>query len=276
MQIRQLLSKGTRELSQAGLSSARLDTLLLLSHVTAQDRTHVLAHPEQQLSERQTEKYLELLRQRAQHRPLAQLLQTCEFYGLQFKISRHVLTPRPESELIVELAAQLAPAGGRVIDVGTGSGALAIALAHSRPDLQISASDVSTAALKVARANAQHHETKVEFIESDLWDQVSGQFDLVLANLPYVAAPNALNRAARHEPAVSLFGGGADGLELYRQFFAALPAHLNRGGLVICESDPWQQAELASLATAAGLSLLSQDYFISCFKAAEELRPASR
>lgn len=269
------LEIGQRELSRAGIVSARLDSLILLEYVMGKDRAWLLAHPEAEVAPKWVKPLSALLAQRKRQVPLAQLIKQQAFYGLGFEVNADVLAPRPESEPIVEQAALLAPHRGRLLDVGTGSGALAIAIAKHRPDLEIVATEISDAALRVARRNRRRHRVSVAFRQSDLFSHISGKFHLVVANLPYIAQPSSLTTGAQHEPKAALIGGGSDGLDTYRQFFRQLPAYLLPGAYVICESDPWQQADLAQLAAATGLRVGRQDYFISCFQATGAPLPAS-
>lgn len=271
MTVATWLKQAGRQLTAAGITSARLDSLVLLEYVSGRPRSYWLARPESQLPSALTKALASLLTQRATGQPIPQLTGRQEFYGLNFEITTDVLSPRPESEQIAELAIALAPHRGRLLDVGTGSGALAIAIATHRPDLEITASEVSSAALGVARRNAATHRVQINFIESDLLHQVRGKFHLIVTNLPYVAQPSSLTPGAKHEPMVALIGGGSDGLDLYRGFFQQLPRYLMPGAWVICESDPWQQPALNRIAQAVGLTLKQQDYFVSTFQPTEAI-----
>ncbi len=265
MTIGQTLKKAEEGLQRAEISTAMLDAQVLLEFVTNQNRSHLLAHPGEEISASQLQKFNKLIAKRAEHVPIAHLTGQKEFYGLNFKVSDQVLSPRPESEKIVELAIKFAPEGGHLLDIGTGSGALAIAIMKSRTDLITTGTDVSTEAVAIARQNAKNHQVKIKFQISDLFDQVSGRFDTIVANLPYVPSLDDLNADAKHEPKVALLGG-KQGLDLYKCFFAQVPSHLQPRGYVIIESDPWQQSDLNDLAKKAGLTLIKQGYFISCFQ----------
>ena len=259
------LRMAEKELVTHRLASARLDAQIILGHVTGKDRSWLLANNEAVLTPPQLEQLSSALKKRCRQIPIAQIVGRTEFYGMSLEVNSDVLAPRPESERIIELAIGLAPQGGRVLDVGTGSGALAIALSKQRPDLEIVGSEISAAALAIARRNSARHGLTISFVESNLLAAVSGSYDLMTANLPYVAQASSLTPGARHEPQLALMGGGADGLDIYRRFFAQLPGRLKPGGSLICESDPWQQSELAILANEAGLKTTGQDYFISVF-----------
>ena len=171
------------------------------------------------------------------------------------EVTPDVLTPRVETEQMVEWAVKYAPQGGRLLDVGTGSGAIAIAIAVHRPDLHITATDLSTKELAVARRNAKRHGVTITFVESDLWsafDQAA-QFDVVVTNLPYLQDDADLMPEVKREPAVALFGG-PDGLGLYRRFLTGLPNHLKPGGYLFTECDPWQHADLITEAQKSSLA----------------------
>jgi release factor glutamine methyltransferase len=169
---------------------------------------------------------------------------------------------------MVEYAIRYAPKGSRLIDVGTGSGALAIAIKTHRPDLEVWATDVTDAALSVTSQNTKAHNVTVKFMKSDLFDQVNGRFETVVTNLPYLRndARSELMPEVQKEPAVALFGG-TDGLDLYRHFLQQLPAHLTPGGLLFTECDPWQHEDLMKLAAQAGLRPIEKNnYFILGFQ----------
>ncbi len=201
----------------------------------------------------------ELLARRLTREPLAYITGTRGFYGREFRVDPGVLIPRPETELLVELAlAAVAGRGAgqpRIADIGTGSGVLAITLALEAPDADLEASDISAAALRVARRNAAQHgvEARVRFVQGDLGRPLSGVFDVVLANLPYVR-PETLARAApelRREPELALHGG-SDGLAVIRRLLGQLPRLLMaRGGIALLEVDPVTAAPTRVLARAA-------------------------
>lgn len=267
MTIESALRQGIIQLDSAGIPSNRLDSELLLAHVLRCSREQILTHPEQEISPKQVSEYQTLVDKRAAHTPLVHLTESREFYGLDFTITPDVLTPRVETEQMVEYAIKYAPQNSRLIDIGTGSGAIAVAIASRRPDLAVSATEVSSAALEVAAANAKRHQVDVELIESDLWDKVEGKFSTIVTNLPYLRddAISELMPEVTREPAVALFGGD-DGLDLYRRFLAGISDHLEPGGYLFTECDPWQQEQLKAEAAKYGLSSIEQGYFITGFQ----------
>jgi release factor glutamine methyltransferase len=257
---------GQNKLRAADIESFHIDTSLLLEKVTTKPRSWLFAHLEEPLTDEQAHRFTELVGQRAQRTPLVHLTNSREFYGLELYINENVLTPRVETEKMVEYATHYAPKNSRLIDVGTGSGALAIAIKKQRADLEIWATDVTDEALAVARKNAATHQVTVEFIKSNLLDHINGSFETVVTNLPYLRKDADLMPEVTKEPAVALFGG-SDGLELYRRFLQQLPAHLAPGGYLFTECDPWQHEALMKLARAADLTPIEQrDYFILGFQ----------
>jgi release factor glutamine methyltransferase len=267
MTIRAALSHALRRLEDAHITGAHLDTQLIMAYVVGRDRSWLLAHDDTELDEPQLELFDSLVNRRLNHEPVVHLTGTREFYGLDLEITPDVLTPRIETEQLVEWAIKHAPPNSHLIDIGTGSGAIAIAIARHRPDLHITATDISERELAVARRNATKHAVKIEFITSDLWANVSGQFESVVTNLPYLADNADLMPEVRREPAVALFGG-PDGLDLYRRFLTGLPKHLAPSGYLFTECDPWQHDDLIATAAKHNLSPIEQGYFILGFQLA--------
>jgi len=265
MTLETWLKKAVKELGAADIGSARLDTQLLAAHVLNHPREWILAHPEYELAKAEGEKLDELLARRVAHHPVAHLVGHREFFGLDFEITPDVLTPRPESEPMITWAIQYAPKDGRLIDMGTGSGAIAIAIAKARPDLHVTGTDITTEALEVAHRNAQRHHAKLELVKSNLWDKIPGRYHTVVTNLPYLRDDEQLLAEVKREPAIALFGG-PDGLDLYRQLLTDLPKHLEPGGYFFCESDPWQHNQLTQDAASQGLQKLEEDYFLLGFQ----------
>jgi release factor glutamine methyltransferase len=242
----------------AALGVARLDAQLLLLHVLqrpAGDRAWLIAHDEDALADDAAARFAELGARRAAGEPLAYLVGHKEFFGLPLQVDARVLVPRPDTETLVEWALEVlrdrtAP---RVIDLGTGSGAIALAIRQARPDARVEAVDRSAAALEVARANAQRLGLAVEFRQADWLDGAAGGYDLVVSNPPYVAAGDPHLPELRHEPAAALVAG-ADGLDDLRRLAAAAPAHLAPGGWLLLEHGWDQAATVRALLAAAGLA----------------------
>jgi release factor glutamine methyltransferase len=201
-------------LAEAGCESPRLDAELLLAEVLGTTRTALYLTPPRTLEPAVSERFEELIARRAEREPVAYILGRKPFRRLEVPVDRRVLIPRPETELLVEVGLEL-PTGARVADVGTGSGAVALALADERPDLVLTGIDASAGALVLARDSARRLSLAVSFLAGDLL--VGGPYDAVLANLPYVRDDEELPpEVARYEPAQALFAG-PDGLELIRR-----------------------------------------------------------
>jgi release factor glutamine methyltransferase len=237
---------GAGVLALAGVSDTpRLDAELLLSCALGVDRARLVIDRDEPVGGSEGERFWQLVDRRAASEPVAYILGRRAFRRLELEVDRRVLIPRPETELLVEVGLTLPP-GSSVVDVGTGSGAVALALKDERPDLRVLGVDVSAGAVSVARANASRLGLDVRMFVGDLLSGV-GRVDAVLANLPYVQDDADLPPdVARFEPAGALFGG-PDGLELVRRLVAEA-----RSPLLALEIGPEQAAEVAALVTAAG------------------------
>lgn len=241
---------------------ARLEAELLLAHALGVTRARLLARPERAADAIQASSYTQHVARRLAGEPMAYILGEREFYGLSFQITPAVLIPRPETELLVEMALErIEPAApARVLDVGTGSGCIAVSIAHLRPQAQLVATDISAPALALAEANARRHATaNVEFRLGDGYVPVAGaQFDVIVANPPYVAAGDAHLELGdlRYEPRHAL-ASGPDGLGLMRRLVAEAPRHLRAGGWLLVEHGHDQGEPVRELLEAAGLRDLS-------------------
>jgi release factor glutamine methyltransferase len=211
--------RGTAALAEAGCDTPRLDAELLLASVLCVDRSRLVVDGRSELDPATGRRFDELVARRAAREPVAYIVGRREFRRISLHVDRRVLIPRPETELLVEAALALPP-GARVVDVGTGSGAVALALKDERPDLVVVGTDVSVDAVAVARANAARLGLDVWFLAADLLD--GSRQDAVLANLPYVAQDVELQpEIARYEPGGALYAG-ADGLDVIRRLIASL------------------------------------------------------
>ena len=237
--------------------SARIEVQCLLQNVLQVNRAWLLSHPEYLLSDAQHVRYKTLFERRLSGEPIAYLIGEREFYGLTFKVTPATLIPRPETELLVELALQRIPQNGAccVLDLGTGSGAIALSIAHARPDAEVVAADASVAALEVAQFNAQHLGlNNVRFLHSDWFAAIQGaHFDLIVSNPPYVADGDThlMQGDLRFEPRSAL-ASGADGLDDIRQIILQAKAHLNPDGWLLLEHGHDQAAQVRALLQQAG------------------------
>jgi release factor glutamine methyltransferase len=243
----------------ASSETARRDAELLLMHVTGLSRAEMMTHPERELTERQQEHYQAALARRARQEPVQHIVGTQEFYGRAFIVNRLVLIPRPETEHLVEAALAIRPAPRRVLDVGTGSGILAITLALEMADAAVTATDISSAALAVAQQNARVLDAdRVRFVESDLLKEIAGErFDCIVSNPPYVATGEVLEPQVReYEPAMALYGG-EDGLAVYRRLIPGAFEHLEEGGHLLLEIGHGQRDALRRLLAGDGFEEIS-------------------
>jgi release factor glutamine methyltransferase len=255
--IQTLLETGARELQRAGVPSPELDARLLLEHVLGISREQAVAHADAEAAPDRVARYRTLLRRRVAREPLPYILGHWHFYGRILRVSPAVLIPRPETELVVEAALALPAAKAAVLDVGTGSGCIAVSVALERPEWRVIAVDSSPAALEVARGNAHRLGAAIETREAAFPSGVAdlaGQIDLIVANPPYVSAAdaNTLPPEVRlYEPAEALFAA-EDGRALLRALAEAGPALLRPGGWLITEVGAGQAAAIASLLERTG------------------------
>ncbi|MFC5460135.1 peptide chain release factor N(5)-glutamine methyltransferase [Massilia niabensis] len=242
---------------QAGLPLEPLENRILLCHVLGLTRVGLITGSERSLTAEEAERLSALVERRLNGEPIAYIVGTREFFGLPFQVGPAVLIPRPDTELIVELALErltsLTPPA-RLLDMGTGSGAIAIAIAHTRPDAAVTALDVSEAALEVARANAAANAANVRFIRSDWFTALGDEmFDLIASNPPYIAAGDAhlAQGDLRFEPAGALTDG-VDGLSALRTIVDGARGHLVAGGWLLLEHGYDQAEAVRGLLTDAG------------------------
>ena len=236
-----------------------VDARVLLRHALQVDDAYLIAHRDEALTAEQAAAFVSLRARRAAGEPVAYIVGAREFFSLEFKVTPAVLIPRPETELLVEVALERIPENraARALDLGTGSGCIAIALAKQRPHAEIAAVDRSAAALEVARHNARRHAvSNVEFKSGDWFTALDPQrFDVIVSNPPYIAAddPHLAAGDVRAEPASALVGG-ADGFDCIRAIVAGAPRHLNPGGLLALEHGYDQAERVRALLAAAGFT----------------------
>lgn len=249
--IREAWQFGRAKLSKS--PTPALDARLLLEHVLGRDHAWLVAHDNESLAADTLATYRALLDRAAAHEPIPYLTGHAPFLGLDFAVSHDVLIPRPETEQLVEIAAEWADGRGtiRIVDVGTGSGCIGISLARRLPRAIVAAVDISAEALAVAAANArQHAPDHIRFVQGDLLAAFAPGLDLIAANLPYIAEhewPSLAIGVKFYEPALAL-NGGVDGLDHYRNLLPQAAERLRTGGLILLEIG-WRQGEaVAALA----------------------------
>jgi release factor glutamine methyltransferase len=243
--------------ARQGIDAPRLTAELLLAHALGCDRVRLYLDFDKPLGDPELTRFRELVRQRADGEPTAYLTGVREFFGHRLAVDRRVLVPRPETELLAEAALASLPQAGCALDLGTGSGALAIALKLGRPEARLTAVDLSADALAVARANATALGAAVTFLEGDLFDPLpaGSRFDVVVSNPPYLPAADLslLPAEVRREPRVAL-DGGPDGLAVLRRLVRAAPAFLSPGGALLLEMHESHLEALPALCRSAGFA----------------------
>lgn len=245
-----------------GIENPRLDAELLVAHALEIDRMRVILDGARPLEGAELDKLRGLVKRRRAYEPIAYLRGTREFYGLQFRVDKRVLVPRPDTETLVDVALARSSHVSmcmRQLDLCTGSGCVAIAMAKQRPTAQVVATDISADALTVARDNALRLGAyNVAFAQGDLFEPVieARRFDVITANPPYIASADIaglMPDVREHEPKLAL-DGGADGLDLVRRIVEAAPNHLEPGGVLALEIDSKEAADTAELLGKAGFS----------------------
>ncbi len=239
--IRTTLHQTTRDLTACGSPSPRLDAEVLLMHLLRIDRLRLVTHPEQALTEEEVAGYARWVERRCQGEPISYIVGVKEFWSLTFEVNRDVLIPRPETECLIEevLATVPAGAGPRIIDIGAGSGAIAVVLAAEIPAAKVAATDVSTAALAVARRNALRHGVadRLEFFRGDLFAAAPGAFDIIVSNPPYIPDgdyPLLPEGIRAFEPRGALIAG-LDGTAFHRRIIGEGADRLRAGGWMYLE-----------------------------------------
>ena len=252
MTYRECYEQGCRTLQAAGIEEAALDARLLLEAVCGTDRNDLLVHGEQPVSPEAEEKYLNWIRQRAEHIPLQQLTGEQDFMGLTFSVNEHVLIPRQDTEILVEEVLKELHDGMRVLDMCTGSGCILLSLLHYSNDCEGLGVDLSAEALEVAGRNvlkvltpekAEH----AHFLQSDLFEKVEGKFEIIVSNPPYIASAEVdrlMPEVRDHEPRMAL-DGTEDGLEFYRRIIAEAGQYLVSSGMLFFEIG-YDQGQAAS------------------------------
>ena len=237
MNYGEALKSGAEYLRSREIADAEYDAWYLMEFAGHISRAEYLLRRMEKMPKEVYIRYEELLRERGKRIPLQHLTGEQEFMGLSFTVNERVLIPRQDTELLVEEALKRLRPGARVLDLCTGSGCIAISLKKIRPDLDVTASDLSGQALEIARENAKRLRADVDFVQSDLLEELSGAFDMILSNPPYIPTKTIdtlMEEVRFHDPKMAL-DGGADGLFFYRRIIAESKSHLTRGGWLIFE-----------------------------------------
>ena len=277
MTIREALRAATARLTQASVPDADVDASYLLASVLKEDTLAMRINGHRELTEEQRAAFGQLCDRRAAREPLQYILGETEFMGLTFHVEPGVLIPRADTEILVEKALELMRPGARVLDIGTGSGAIAISLAKLGKSARVTAVDVSDKALEIARKNAESNGANVEFIKSDCFSALNGRkYDMIVSNPPYISDDEmrGLMPEVKLEPELALFGG-ADGLDFYRRISREAPGYLNEGGWLLFEIG-WLQKDAVSalVQTEIGEPFALRDYGQNWRVVGAQLKPA--
>ncbi|MEZ4820418.1 MAG: peptide chain release factor N(5)-glutamine methyltransferase [Bdellovibrionota bacterium] len=255
MTIEELIGMGVASLQQMQISDPKRDAIVLLQYVMQMSHVDLITKSTMQVSQEAVERYQVLLAKRCQHIPVAYLIEQKEFYGLDFYITPSVLIPRPETEALIDLLLvhHQKQKIKRLLDVGTGSGVIAITAKKHMPSVEVVAVDIDREALTVAKKNARRHEVNVMYQQSDLMQYAQGMFDVIVSNLPYIDTQTikTLSQEVQNEPMLALDGGEA-GMEIFKRFLPQTQQHLANDGVILLEIGFDQKAAIVSCARENG------------------------
>lgn len=256
MTYREAVEFGTKCLTDAGVPDAALDAWYLLQMVCKIERSYYYVHGEEDIAQDAQKEYEIAVQKRAEHIPLQYIIGEQEFMGLRFKVNSNVLIPRQDTETLVEQVLKIVKPGMKVLDLCTGSGCVLISVLKNAPELTGMGSDISKTALLVAKENAKLHEVDAEWVRSDLFDNITETFDVIMANPPYIPTGEILSlmpEVRDFEPENAL-DGGADGLDFYRKIAGQVKDYLNPGGYVYMEIGYDQGEAVSELMRNAGFT----------------------
>lgn len=272
--IKDWLANATSQLNSVDVASARLDAEIILAHTLKEPRTHLHAHADELIDERSQEIADARLALRLDRVPVAYIIGHKEFYGRKFKVTTATLIPRPESETIINIFKDLMPKNQalfterkRLIDIGTGSGCLGITIKLEIPELDVTLSDISAQALKVAESNAKRLQADVTIIKSDLLSGYPFDPDIIIANLPYVDSSWDRSPETQFEPEMALFATNG-GTALINKLIIQASTRLTLQGLLLLEADPEQHEGIIRTASSHGLTCIRQQDYIVALKRA--------
>jgi len=256
MTYREAVEFGTKCLTDAGVPDAALDAWYLLQMVCKIEHSYYYVHGEEDITQDAQKEYEIAVQKRAEHIPLQYIIGEQEFMGLRFKVNSNVLIPRQDTETLVEQVLKIVKPGMKVLDLCTGSGCVLISVLKNAPELTGMGSDISKTALLVAKENAKLHEVDAEWVRSDLFDNITETFDVIMANPPYIPTGEILSlmpEVRDFEPENAL-DGGADGLDFYRKIAGQVKDYLNPGGYVYMEIGYDQGEAVSELMRNAGFT----------------------
>ena len=249
MTIREALKGASARLEAAGVPNASYDAMQMLAHVLGEDALMMRLNGYRDLEEDKKEAYEAMLVRREKREPMQYILGSTGFMGLDFHVAPGVLIPRPDTEILCEEALRRLGSGARVLDIGTGSGALAVSIAKLAKDAAVTAVDISDTALEIAKGNAERNGAAVRFVKSDCFSALAGEtFDMIVSNPPYIDSEDMaqLMPEVQLEPELALFGG-EDGLDFYRRISREAGAYLKPGGALLFEIGYKQKDDVSAL-----------------------------
>ena len=254
MQYQELYRMGKDRLTEAKVPEAELDARLLLEEVCGTDRNDLLVHGDREIAPEQSERYLDFIHRRQKHEPLQQSTGYQEFMGLRFKVTPDVLIPRQDTEILVEEVMRYLHDGMHILDMCTGSGCILLSLLKYSNDCEGTGCDISEPALKVAEENAKELSLNASFVQSNLFENISGKYEFIVSNPPYIPTgviPTLMEEVRDHEP-VSALDGREDGLYFYREIVEKAGEYLYPGGMLFFEIGYDQAEKVSSLMRQAG------------------------
>lgn len=254
MEYKALYEWGTKRLKEASIEEAALDARLLLEEICGTDRNYLLSHGENQVTDEQQRGYGASIERRKQHIPLQHILGYQEFMGLKFQVTPKALIPRQDTETLVEEVLRYLHDGMRILDMCTGSGCILLSLLRYSNDCAGSGCDISEEALQVAKKNAEALGVEAKFFQSDLFEKVSGKFEIIVSNPPYIPSGeigNLMEEVREHDPILAL-DGGEDGLDFYRELTKKAGEYLCPGGMLFFEIGCDQAAAVSGYLEQAG------------------------
>ncbi len=269
MNIDKWLKNSEKILLENDLTTARLDCQVLLGDELDKNKYWILANLDHELTDENINRLSDKILRRINHEPLAYIRGKTEFYGREFIVNKNTLEPRPETEAIIDLLKSLPDNYKTIVDVGTGSGSIAITSKKLLSEKDVVGIDIDNKCIQVAQKNAKLHNVNIKFHQGNLLETVFNELHaysqwIILANLPYVPEKYTLNEAAMFEPKHAIFGG-EDGLELYREMFSQIDGIKNKPNYVLTESLPFQHKELENIAKKSSYSLIQTEDFIEVF-----------
>lgn len=254
MTLQEALEYGKGYLESQNIMDSQLDAWYLLEYVIKQNRTYFLLNQKNELEQEKEQIYLEYLKLRGEHVPLQHITKEQEFMGLSFLVNENVLIPRQDTEILVEEVLKRVENDFTVLDMCTGSGCIIVSLKHNKPTINAFASDISDQALLVAKENARSNQADVTFIQSDMFDKIQGQFDIIVSNPPYIptqVVQGLMEEVKDHEPMLAL-DGKEDGLFFYREIVKKSKTYLKPNGFLCFEIGYDQGKDVSLLMEKAG------------------------